>query len=84
MRRGPSTAATRTADAPAAKADESPQPVEVLSRKIVGAFDVAVVRENQPGALNDWLTNAKNYQPLPEGADASSSSIAKKATSSPA
>ena len=30
-------------------------------------FDVAVVRENQPGALNDWLKRER-YQPLPDGA----------------
>lgn len=29
--------------------------VEVLSRKIVGSYDVAVVKENEPGALNEWL-----------------------------
>jgi hypothetical protein len=29
--------------------------VQVLSRKVVGNFDVAVVKENQPGALNGWL-----------------------------
>ena len=29
--------------------------VEVLSRKVVGSFDVAVVRERQAGALNGWL-----------------------------
>lgn len=56
----------KSAGAPAAKSDEA-RPVEVLSRKIVGAFDVAVVRENQPGALNHWLKRER-YQPLPEGA----------------
>jgi hypothetical protein len=30
-------------------------PVEVIERRVVGSFDVATVRENQPGALNDWL-----------------------------
>ena len=33
----------------------SPAPVEVLQRKAVGSFDVAVVRERQGGGLNDWL-----------------------------
>ena len=42
-------------------------PVTVLSRQIVGSFDVAVVRENQPGALNEWLKQ-EGYQTL-EGAE---------------
>jgi Uncharacterized protein conserved in bacteria (DUF2330) len=50
------------APAPAAEA-----PVEVLSRKDVGNFDVAVVRENQPGALTKWLTD--NGFRAPEAAD---------------
>jgi hypothetical protein len=37
-------------------ADEAPaQRVEVIERKVVGSFDVAIVREKQAGALNDWL-----------------------------
>lgn len=43
-------------------------PVEVLSRKIVGSFDVAVVRENQPGALNEWLAK-EGYQTIRDGDD---------------
>lgn len=43
------------------------RPVEVLSRRVVGSYDVAVVRENQAGALNRWL-EAEGYQPL--GSDA--------------
>ena len=30
-------------------------PVEVIQRKCVGTYDVAVVRENKLGALNRWL-----------------------------
>ena len=52
--------------APAAKADA--KPVEVLSRKIVGKFDVAVVRENQAGALNGWL-ETEGYQTLTDADD---------------
>ncbi|NQU25662.1 MAG: DUF2330 domain-containing protein [Candidatus Nealsonbacteria bacterium] len=52
-------------DTPAA--DEARPAVEVLSRKIVGTFDVAVVRENEAGALNGWLQE-NGYQQL-DGAD---------------
>ena len=52
----------------AAPTAEAPQAVEVLSRKIVGTFDVAVVRENQPGALNGWLER-EGYQPLRDAED---------------
>ena len=41
-----------------AKSDAKPaaeQTVEVVSREVVGSFDVAVVREKVAGALNDWL-----------------------------
>src|SRR5262245_43111485 len=31
--------------------DDTPRPVDVLSRQVVGSYDVAVVRENVPGAL---------------------------------
>lgn len=54
-----------------AAADEKgaePKAVEVLSRKIVGTFDVAVVREIQAGELNKWLQQ-EGYQTL-EGDDA--------------
>jgi hypothetical protein len=40
------------------------RPVEVLSRRAVGSYDVAVIRENQAGALNGWL-EGEGYQPLP-------------------
>jgi len=45
-----------------------PPPVEVLSRKIVGSFDAAVVRENRPGALNGWLEK-EGYQTLSDADD---------------
>jgi hypothetical protein len=32
-----------------------PRPVDVLSRRVVGRYDVATVREREPGALNRWL-----------------------------
>lgn len=40
--------------------------VDVLSREIVGSFDVAVVRENVPGRLNQWL-DQKGYQRIDNG-----------------
>jgi len=43
-------------------------PVDVLSRKIVGKYDVAVVRENVAGALNKWL-DTEGYQSLPDAED---------------
>jgi hypothetical protein len=48
------------------KSDE--RPVEVLSRRDVGSYDVAVVRENEAGALNRWLA-AEGFQPLPDDAE---------------
>ncbi len=43
--------------------------VDVLSRKIVGSYDVAMVRENVAGALNEWLAE-EGYQTLvANGAD---------------
>lgn len=42
--------------------------VTVLSRRIVGTYDVATVRENVPGALNDWL-KTEGYQSLPNAED---------------
>ena len=58
---------TKSAGKAARPAAAEPPPVEVLSRKIVGAFDVAVVRENKAGALNGWLKK-EGYQTL-TGAD---------------
>ena len=40
--------------------------VEVISRKTVGSFDVSIVKENQAGSLNQWLTDNK-YQPVAGG-----------------
>ncbi len=42
--------------------------VEVLSREVVGSYDVAVVREKQAGTLNDWLVE-NGYQSLAGGDD---------------
>ena len=51
---------------------DSPTPaaeaVTVLSRRIVGKYDVAMVRENVPGSLNKWLTD-EGYQSLPNAED---------------
>ncbi len=43
------------------------KPVEVLSREIIGDYDVSVVREREAGGLNPWLEK-EGYQSL-EGAD---------------
>ncbi len=40
--------------------------VEVISREVVGSFEVAVVRETEPGVLNGWLKR-EGYQPLEGG-----------------
>jgi hypothetical protein len=45
----------KSAAAPGPAAVEAP--VEVISRKDVGSYDVAVVRENQQGALQGWLAD---------------------------
>jgi len=53
-----------------AAAKDEAQPanaVEVLSREVVGSFDVAVVKENQQGALNAWLKR-EGFQEL-DGAE---------------
>ncbi|MFP4058202.1 MAG: DUF2330 domain-containing protein [Candidatus Brocadiia bacterium] len=42
--------------------------VEVLARKVVGSFDTAVVRETEPGALNEWLAD-NGFQELPDAED---------------
>jgi hypothetical protein len=41
----------------------APEPVEVLVRKIVGAYDIAVVRENVAGGLAAWLEKEKFRAP---------------------
>lgn len=45
-----------------------PQAVDVLSRKIVGSYDVAVVRENVAGALDQWL-DREGFQTLGRDAE---------------
>ncbi len=52
------------------KEDERPlaAAVEVLSRQIVGDFEVAVVRENEAGGLNPWLEK-EGYQRLEDADD---------------
>ena len=40
--------------------------VEVLSRRTVGSYDVAIVREREKGALNQWLDD-QGFQTVPEG-----------------
>ena len=47
---------------------EAKAPVEVLSRRIVGSYDTAVVRENVAGALNKWLAK-EGFQTLPDAED---------------
>lgn len=42
--------------------------VEVISREVVGSFDVAVVKENTAGKLNEWLTD-NGYQSLDDAED---------------
>jgi hypothetical protein len=44
------------------------QGVDVLSREIVGSYDVAVVRENVPGMLNEWLEK-EGYQRIDHAED---------------
>lgn len=50
----------------APKAALTPEPVDVLSRKMVGAFQVTVVRENRKGVLNEWLQK-EGFQKLEGG-----------------
>ena len=47
---------------------EKAKPVQVLSREIVGSYDVAVVREKKSGTLNKWLED-EGYQPIVDGDD---------------
>jgi len=42
--------------------------VEVLSRRVVGSYETAVVREKQAGALNKWL-QAEGFQSLGDAED---------------
>lgn len=50
------------------EADSAGRGVEVISRKIVGSFDVAVVRETEPGRLNAWLED-QGFRTLPDAED---------------
>ena len=52
----------------ASKAEATPQAVEVLSREVVGSYDVAVVKENAAGALNAWLKK-EGFQELEKAED---------------
>ena len=58
--------AAKSEAAPAAGGAE-PKAVEVISRQVVGDFDIAVVRENKAGGLNPWLEK-EGFQKL-ENAD---------------
>lgn len=55
---------TKSADASVAANEQ----VEVVSRKIVGDFEIAVVRVNVKGALNNWL-DQNGYQSLEDAED---------------
>ena len=44
------------------------QDVELITRNIVGNYEIAVVRENEAGGLNPWLAE-NGYQPLDHAAD---------------
>ena len=57
--------ATKDNAAPSAGLEQ--EAVEVLSREVVGSYDVAVVKENVAGALNAWLKK-EGFQEL-EGAE---------------
>ncbi len=54
--------------APAAGAATEAKNVEVISRQVVGDFDIAVVRENQAGGLNPWLEK-EGFQTLENAED---------------
>jgi len=55
-------------DATGSARPEAKQKVEVLSRRIVGSYDTAVVREKEAGALNKWL-KAEGFQTLDDAED---------------
>jgi hypothetical protein len=48
-------------------AQPATEDVEVISREVVGSFDVSIVKENRAGSLNHWLTD-NQYQPV-DGSD---------------
>jgi len=51
-----------------AAADAKLDGVKVLSRRIVGTYETAVVREEKAGALNEWLKR-EGFQSLPDAED---------------
>src|SRR5262249_15285526 len=55
-------------DGVAEKGEAKSKPVEVLARKTVGSYDVAIVRENESGALNRWLKE-EGFQELGDDAE---------------
>jgi hypothetical protein len=65
-RREPTKSETKTETKAETKRPDE-RPVDVLSRRDVGSYDVAVVRENEAGALNRWLA-AEGFQSLPDDA----------------
>ncbi|NNM28820.1 MAG: DUF2330 domain-containing protein [Akkermansiaceae bacterium] len=48
--------------------DAKDDSVRVISRKVVGTYDVAVVREEEQGALNGWLAK-EGFKPIENGED---------------
>lgn len=67
QRRRPSHAGSMKNSAEKADNEEA-RPVTVLQRKIVGDYDVAIVRENLAGGLNPWLEE-NGYQSLDDAED---------------
>lgn len=55
-------------DAAPATAEKPAEGVDLISREVVGSFDVAVLRENKAGALNAWLKD-NGYQPVQDADD---------------
>lgn len=55
-------------DGAAAPKSQESKDVEVISREIVGSYDVAVIKENTQGKLNGWLEE-NGYQPLEDAED---------------
>jgi hypothetical protein len=51
-----------------AQANDAEAAVQVIERKIVGSYDVAVVRENTAGGLQAWLQQ-ESFQPLEAAED---------------
>lgn len=65
--RAPSKGVDGLAEKNAAEAVPTAE-VEVIERKIVGSYDVAIVRENKSGALNRWLEQ-NGYATISDGDD---------------